>query len=156
MNKIYNEILKSKGDLDKAKIKVAKKYHLSKLPKNTELFAYNQKREIISKPSRTISGVTPVAIMTMPMKCPHGTCIFCPGGPESYFGNVPQSYTGNEPASMRAIRNNFDPYLQVFNRLEQYALLNQNFEKCEVIIMSGTFLSSPKEYIEEFIKFAYK
>ena len=143
-------------NLDKLKIELARKYHLSKIPKNTELLIKNPKLDIKSKPSRTISGVAPVAIMTMPMKCPHGTCIFCPGGPGSYFGDVPQSYTGNEPASMRAIRNKFDPYLQVFNRLEQYALLNHNFEKCEVIIMSGTFLSYPQKYINNFIKFTYK
>ncbi|MEK6841426.1 MAG: tRNA uridine(34) 5-carboxymethylaminomethyl modification radical SAM/GNAT enzyme Elp3, partial [Nanoarchaeota archaeon] len=143
-------------NLDKLKIELARKYHLSKIPKNTELLIKNPKLDIKSKPSRTISGVAPIAIMTMPMKCPHGTCIFCPGGPGSYFGDVPQSYTGNEPASMRAIRNKFDPYLQVFNRLEQYALLNHNFEKCEVIIMSGTFLSYPKGYINNFIKFTYK
>jgi elongator complex protein 3 len=156
MNRVYKEILESKDDLDKAKINVARKYHLSKVPKNIELLIENPLSNIKSKPSRTISGVTPVAIMTMPMKCPHGTCTFCPGGPGSYFGDVPQSYTGNEPASMRAIRNNFDPYLQVFNRLEQYALLNHNFEKCEIIIMSGTFLSYLKDYKEYFIKFTYK
>ena len=156
MQEIYKEILESKEDLDKAKINVARKYHLKKIPKNIELLINNPLSNIKSKPSRTISGVTPVAIMTVPMKCPHGTCIFCPGGPGSYFGDVPQSYTGNEPASMRAIRNKFDPYLQVFNRLEQYSLLNHDFSKCEVIIMSGTFLSSPKEYIDEFIKYAYK
>ncbi len=156
MQDYYKEILESKDSLDRAKINIARKYHLSKIPKNTELLIQDYKSNIKSKPSRTISGVAPVAIMTSPMKCPHGTCTFCPGGPGSYFGNVPQSYTGNEPASMRAIRNNFDPYLQVFNRLEQYALLNHNFEKCEVIIMSGTFLSSPANYIEDFIKYMYK
>ena len=143
-------------DLGRIKIDLAKKYHLKKLPKNTELLIQDYKSNIKTKPSRTISGVAPVAIMTMPMKCPHGTCTFCCGGPGSYFGDVPQSYTGNEPASMRAIRNKFDPYLQVFNRLEQYSLLNHDFSKCEVIIMSGTFLSAPKDYIEDFIKFTYK
>src|SRR3989344_6551381 len=116
----YKEILESKEDLDKTKIKVARKYHLSKLPKNTELLIQDYKSNIKSKPSRTISGVTPVAIMTAPMKCPHGTCTFCCGGPGSYFGDVPQSYTGNEPSTMRAIRSDYDPYLIVFNRLEQY------------------------------------
>src|SRR3989344_2184287 len=156
MQEYYKEILESKDSLDKAKIKIARKYHLSKIPKNTELLIQDPLSNIKTKPSRTISGVTPVAIMTKPMRCAHGVCLICPGGPGSYFGDVPQSYTGNEPASMRAIRNHFDPYLQVFNRLEQYALLNHNFEKCEVIIMSGTFLSAPKDYIEDFIKFTYK
>src|SRR3989344_9366465 len=116
MQEVYKEILQSKENLDIAKIQIARKYHLKKLPKNIELLIKNPESNIKTKPSRTISGVAPVAIMTMPMKCPHGTCTFCPGGPGSYFGDVPQSYTGNEPASMRAIRNKFDPYLQVFNR----------------------------------------
>ena len=97
-------------------------------------------------------GFFRVAIMSKPIGCPHGTCIFCPGGPGSFFGDIPQSYTGNEPASMRAKRNNFDAYLQVFNRLEHYALLNQSFSKNELIIMSGTFLAAPLEYQEEFIE----
>src|SRR3989344_6819861 len=156
MQEYYKEILESKDSLDKAKIKIARKYHLSKIPKNTELLIQNPESNIKTKPVRTISGVAPIAIMTYPMRCAHGVCTFCPGGPGSYFGDVPQSYTGNEPASMRAIRNHFDPYLQVFNRLEQYALLNHNFSKCEVIIMSGTFLSAPKNYIEDFIKYTYK
>src|SRR3989344_4081023 len=116
----------------------------------------NPALKLISKPSRTIAGVYPVAIMSKPMGCPHGTCIFCPGGPGSFFGDIPQSYTGNEPASMRAKRNNFDAYLQVFNRLEHYALLNQSFSKNELIIMSGTFLAAPLEYQEEFIENAFQ
>jgi elongator complex protein 3 len=111
---------------------------------------------IKTKPTRTISGVAPIAIMTYPRDCDHGTCTFCPGGVNSYFGDVPKSYTGNEPASMRAIRNKFDAYLQVFNRLEQFSLLNQTPEKVELIIMGGTFPSYPKEYQDEFIKDALK
>ena len=37
------------------------------------------------------------------------------------------------------------------NRLEQYALLNQSFEKVELIIMGGTFVSYPKVYQELFV-----
>lgn len=124
--------------------------------KKIQQLILHPEKKIITKPSRTIAGVAPVAIMTRPEKCPHGTCIFCPGGPGSYFGNIPQSYTGNEPASMRAVRNNFDPYLQVFNRLEHYALLGQDFSKAEVIIMSGTFLAVDAAYREEFIAYIFK
>ncbi len=99
--------------------------------------------------------------MTKPLPCPHvkkgiGPCIMCPGGPDSVFGNVPQSYTGKEPAAKRAIRNNYDPYLQVMNRLEQYIALNQNASKIELIIMGGTFPSFPKRYREYFITYAFK
>jgi len=114
------------------------------------------KKKLLTKPIRTISGVSPVAIMTAPSKCPHGKCTFCPGGINSPWGNVPQSYTGHEPATMRGLRNNFDPYLQIFNRLEQYVLLGHNFEKIELIIMGGTFPSFPLDYQEEFIKYSFK
>ena len=142
---------------------LAKQYNLNKTPSNIELLNYLsvKPKEIITKPTRTISGVAPIAIMTKPHKCPHiktgiGPCIMCPGGIKSYFGSVPQSYTGKEPATMRAIRNNYDPYLQIFNRLEQYVLLNQNFEKTEIIIMGGTFPSLSKKYQQEFVTYIFK
>jgi len=154
-------------DVDKAlkeiKRNLAKKYSLNKLPSNIELLNYLsvKPKEIITKPTRTLSGVAPIAVMTKPTRCPHvkdgvGPCVMCPGGPKSYFGSVPQSYTGKEPATMRAIRNKFDPYLQVFNRLEQYTLLNHNLEKIELIVMGGTFPSFNKKYQEEFVMYCFK
>lgn len=138
--------------LESLRIETAKKFELKKLPKNIELNLISDDFELKTKPMRTQSGVAPVAIMTEPRECPHGTCTFCPGGINSYFGNVPKSYTGNEPASMRAIRNKFDAYLQVFNRLEHYVLLGQIPEKVELIIMGGTFLSYPIGYQDNFVK----
>jgi len=142
-------------DLENIRSEFAKKSKKGRLPKNIELNIKN-KLGLISKPIRTISGVAPVAIMTRPEMCPHGTCTFCCGGPRSFFGDVPKSYTGNEPASMRAIRNKFDAYLQVFNRLEHYVLLNQIPEKVELIIMGGTFLAYDEEYQDEFVTEAFR
>tara|TARA_Y100000034_G_scaffold132251_1_gene194778 strand:- start:155 stop:1759 length:1605 start_codon:yes stop_codon:yes gene_type:complete len=143
-------------NIEKLRIETAKKLQLNKVPKNIELNLLNPKLNLKTKPVRTISGVAPIAIMTRPDKCPHGKCTFCPGGPNSFFGDIPMSYTGNEPASMRAIRNNFDAYLQVFNRLEHYILLNHIPEKVELIIMGGTFPAYPIEYQDNFIKDAFK
>ena len=143
-------------DLNKVKIELARNLHLSKLPKNTELFIRNPELNIKTKPVRTISGVAPIAIMTYPENCKHGSCTFCPGGVGSYFSDVPKSYTGNEPASMRAIRNKFDPYLQVFNRLEHYILMKHMPNKVELIIMGGTFPSYEISYQDEFITYALK
>ncbi|MAG52800.1 MAG: tRNA uridine(34) 5-carboxymethylaminomethyl modification radical SAM/GNAT enzyme Elp3 [Nanoarchaeota archaeon] len=143
-------------NIEKLRIETAKKLQLKKTPKNIELNLLNPKLNLKTKPTRTISGVAPIAIMTKPDNCPHGKCVFCPGGPNSFFGDIPMSYTGNEPASMRAIRNNFDAYLQVFNRLEHYILLNQVPEKVELIIMGGTFPAYSIEYQDEFIKDAFK
>jgi elongator complex protein 3 len=153
----------SKDKLAREKVRLCSKHKQSKIPTDIEILLHAKKRNINflkkylhTKPTRTISGVAVVAIMTKPFPCPHGKCAQCPGGIQSFFGDVPQSYTGKEPATMRAIRNNYDSYLQVFNRLEQYVVLGQNPEKVELIIMGGTFPSFPKDYQEEFVIYAFK
>ena len=143
---------------------LARKLKPRELPSLITIFAKANKEEKLhlkkilkTKPNRTLSGVSPIAVMTMPSNCPpQAKCIFCPGGINSQFGNTPKSYTGNEPASMRARRNLYDPYLQVFNRLEHYILLNQDISKCEVIVMGGTFTAFARSYQEEFVKYIFK
>ncbi len=137
---------------------LALKYHLKTIPTNIQLLLNAEesdipflKAKLLTKPVRTISGVSPIAVMTKPESCPHGKCTFCPGGLNSPWGDVPQSYTGHEPATMRGIRNNYDSYLQVMNRLEQYVILGHSFDKIEIIVMGGTFPAAAKEYQEEFI-----
>ncbi len=168
MSDFYSEIiskLKKKSldneKLNKLKNKLSKKYNLNKIPLNAEILLHAspsdfKKLKLITKPTRTLSGVAPIALMTQPHKCPHGTCIYCPGGPNSEFGNVPQSYTGKEPSTMRSIRNHYDPYFIVFNRLEQYIILNQNPEKTEVIIQGGTFPSLDENYRKKFLTYIFK
>ena len=163
---LATELLKSERDKDSAtrlKILLTKKHGLTKIPSDIEVFlnipeaeAGKLRQQLRIKPVRTISGIASVSIMTKPYGCPHGRCTFCPGGPKSEFGDVPQSYTGKEPATMRAIRAGFDPYLQVFSRLEQYAVTGQSFDKVELIIQGGTFPWMPQDYREEFIAYAYK
>jgi len=150
--------LKTKKQIADLRDKLTKIYKPKTIPSLVEIFTHLPKGayNFIIKPTRTISGVTPLALMTKPIPCPHGRCTYCPGGPNSQFGNVPQSYTGGEPATMRAIRNNYDPYLQIFNRLEHYILLGHSIEKIELIIMGGTFPSFPKKYQEEFVKYSFK
>lgn len=169
---ILNEAKKRKiNDLDKfnkLKLELSNKYKLSEIPKNTTIASIASDkdrvkfREILSmKPTRTISGVAPIALMTDPYPCPHtikgiGPCTYCPGGPGSPFGDVPQSYTGKEPSTRRSIRNKYDPYLGVFNRLEHYIVMNLVPEKVEVILQGGTFNFFPKIYQEYFIKYLIK
>jgi elongator complex protein 3 len=154
---------KNEKELSRIKREIAVKHKVKDIPTNIEILLHSNetdfkllKKTLLSKPGRSISGVAPVAIMTKPMPCPHGKCIMCPGGVKSAFGNVPQSYTGKEPATLRAIRNNYDAYLQVFNRLEQYIITGHNCEKVELIIMGGTFPSFPKQYQEKFITEAFQ
>jgi len=153
----------SKKKLNSIKKAVCRKYKTNGVPTDTELFlnlkdadVKKLKSILLTKPTRTISGVAIVAIMTKPSKCPHGKCAMCPGGVKSVFGTVPQSYTGKEPATRRAIRNNYDPYLQVMNRLEQYIVQGHPIDKVELIIMGGTFPSCKKNYQEEFVKYSLK
>lgn len=169
MEKFYQELISTiiENNLSleqtlKLRRKLARKYHPKVFPSITQIILHASKEQLpklkhlISKPSRVISGVAVVAVMTKPIKCPHGKCVPCPGGPDSFFGSVPQSYTGKEPATMRAIRNLYDPYLQIFNRLEQYVLLDHMPDKVELIVMGGTFPSFQKRYQEEFITYCFK
>jgi len=151
----------SKENLSRFKLKVCKKYHLTDVPTDIDILLNSSQNDIkkmglVSKPIRSSSGVSVVAVMTRPFKCPHGKCLYCPGGPKSFFGEIPQSYTGKEPATMRALRNKFDSYLQVFNRLEQYVASGHLPDKIELIIMGGTFPSFPKKYQHDFIAYALK
>ncbi len=157
------EFVKSKKptkiQLAKEKVRLCKKYHSKKIPTDIEIMLNADvkkikkiKKYLLTKPTRTISGVAVCAIMTKPIPCPHGKCVYCPGGVNSVFGTVPQSYTGKEPATRRAIRNKYNAYLQVMNRLEQYVVSGHVPDKLELIIMGGTFPSFPKNYQENFIK----
>ncbi|MFQ6087025.1 MAG: tRNA uridine(34) 5-carboxymethylaminomethyl modification radical SAM/GNAT enzyme Elp3 [Candidatus Bathyarchaeia archaeon] len=144
-------------DVSLAKMKIAEKHNLKGIPSNSELIRClkpNEKDKLLPvlrrKITRTISGVTVVAVMTKPWPCPQKEpCAYCPGGPP--YG-VPQSYTGHEPAAMRGLQSSFDPYLQVKNRIQQLRAIGHVVDKVELIIMGGTFPSTPTEYQENFIK----
>jgi elongator complex protein 3 len=103
----------------------------------------------IRKPTKTISGITPVAVMLPPRKCKHGCCIYCPNL------NVPQSYTPKSPVVLRASNVKYDSFKQVEGRLEAYRVMNHPVEKIELIIMGGTFLQYPKKFQYEFVKGCY-
>jgi len=80
------------------------------------------KADISSKfknPIRTLSGVTPVALLTKPYPCP-GECIYCP-----QEANVPKSYLSSEPAVMRALACNYDPEKQIETRIKTYPTLTK-------------------------------
>ncbi|MCH8519411.1 MAG: tRNA uridine(34) 5-carboxymethylaminomethyl modification radical SAM/GNAT enzyme Elp3 [Nanoarchaeota archaeon] len=146
------------------KTKIAKKYKVNSVVKNPQILGYArddyQREQLVkifnTKPIREASGVTVVALFAIPHACPHGKCMYCPGGPGSPFGDTPQSYTGHEPAAMRAKRNMYDPYMQIFNRLEHYIANGHDPDKLELIFMGGTFPSLSLEYRDEFVKYVYK
>jgi elongator complex protein 3 len=144
-------------DVNRAKTQVAAKHRLNRIPSNAEIIAAmnpKEKRHLLTllrrKTTRTISGVTVVAVMTKPQPCPQDEpCAYCPGGPKL---GVPQSYTGHEPAAMRGVQNNYDPYLQVRSRIQQLTAIGHRVDKIELIIMGGTFPATPIEYQTCFIQ----
>ncbi|MEM1312667.1 MAG: tRNA uridine(34) 5-carboxymethylaminomethyl modification radical SAM/GNAT enzyme Elp3 [Patescibacteria group bacterium] len=103
-------------------------------------------QKIQMKPVRSISGVTPVTILTKPFPCP-GKCIFCPNDVR-----MPKSYLSDEPGAQRAERNAFDPYLQTFDRLQALYNIGHNTDKIEIIILGGTWSFYPEKYQIWFIK----
>jgi elongator complex protein 3 len=103
----------------------------------------------MKKFARTISGVTPLAVMTMPMSCP-GQCLYCPT-----YSDVPQSYTPESPAVLRAKRCDYDARQQVALRLRMFSEMGHPTDKIELIVMGGTFLAHPVDYQFQFIKGCY-
>jgi elongator complex protein 3 len=103
----------------------------------------------VKKVSRTISGVTPVAVMAKPYRCP-GKCVYCPTSPEA-----PKSYTVESPAVLRARSCDFNAKKQVEVRLKTLAEMGHAQDKVELIVMGGTFLSYPRAYQYQFIKSCY-
>ena len=151
---IINNIkeIKSEQDLSAFKRSLSKKYGFSILLNSTILKEYFlllkenkvdnnwQKKyhnffiSLLKKRAvRTLSGIASVAVLTKPYPCP-GSCAYCPKKP-----NVPVSYLPNEPAVMRALRLNYNPYLQTVYRLR--ALENNGHEpnKIELIVIGGTW-----------------
>jgi len=147
----------SHADVSRAKNQVAAKHQLARIPSNAEIIACmnpQEKRRLLPllrrKSTRTISGVTVVAVMTKPQPCPQDEpCAYCPGGPAQ---GVPQSYTGHEPAAMRGSQNSYDPYQQVKSRINQLTAIGHRVDKIELIVMGGTFPATPREYQTRFIQ----
>jgi len=148
---IESGVVTTKKELDHRKQELSKEYHLHKLISNPDILSVSSSEKVQTlvqrKPTRTISGVAIIAVMTRPHPCPHGRCIYCPGGK-----TTPQSYTGEEPAAMRGIQYNYDPYLQVEARLNQLHAIGHSTDKCELILMGGTFPSEDLDYQEYVVK----
>ena len=98
------------------------------------------------RPVRTLSGVTPVTVLTKPYPCP-GKCIFCPNDVR-----MPKSYLSDEPGAQRAEDNRFDPYLQAWNRLRAYQSMGHPIAKVELIVLGGTWSFHPEAYQIWFVK----
>ncbi len=146
--------IKTKKQLNSKKVSLAKQFELKQVPTNPDILKFSKKsnktlKQLFSvKPTRSLSGVNVVAVMTTPHVCP-GKCVYCPVS--LVDSPTPRSYTGLEPSTMRAIRNNFDAYKIVRDRIGQFERTGHNAQKIELVIMGGTFYSQPKKFRENFI-----
>ena len=151
-------------DVRKITLQCAANNNLHRSPKLVDIIAaipeaYRKKLQsvVTAKPIRSASGISVVAVMCKPHRCPHiamtgNICVYCPGGPDSDFEYSTQAYTGYEPTSMRAIRARYDPYKQTRNRVDQLRRLGHDVDKVEFIVMGGTFMSLPATYRDYFIR----
>ena len=156
IDKVLSGTVRTRDALQAEKMRMCGRYHLDMVPQNSQILANvtPEERELlepllVKKPVRTISGVAVVAVMTSPYPCPHGKCTYCPGGVEN---NSPQSYTGKEPAARRAARNEFDPHMQVTDRIKQLEEIGHKTDKIDLIIMGGTFTCREPDYQEWFVR----
>jgi elongator complex protein 3 len=103
-------------------------------------------RRLRVKPTRTISGVAPVAVLTEPYPCP-GECIFCPEP-----AGMPKSYLPDEPGAMRAAAHDFDPYDQTASRIAALREIGHSVDKIELLILGGSWSAYPEAYQEWFVR----
>ena len=84
-NKYFSELIEfikkkkpSKQKLAMRKMRLCRKYRIKDIPTDIEVMLNADAKDVpkirrflLTKPTRTISGVAAVAIMTKPRKCPH-------------------------------------------------------------------------------------
>lgn len=110
-------------------------------PVSTRLSGFLTKRA-----TRTLSGVTPITVLTKPYPCP-GQCIYCPLEP-----GMPKSYLSNEPAAQRAKLNKFDPARQVKMRIKALEANGHIVDKIELLVLGGSWSAYDKKYQQWFLK----
>ena len=155
---IIDKLLMGEENLKRLKVEAARKFSSNDIIKNTKILENFPKEKLtdkirellLKKPMRTGSGVTPIAVMIQPEDSCKWACIYCP-----FTGKAAKSYTGYEPAARRARDNGFDPVKQVKTRLSQFSMGGHKTEKCEVIIMGGTFLDMKNDYKNAFVNGIY-
>jgi elongator complex protein 3 len=157
-------------DIEKSKRVVVRKYKLNRYPSNSQIikrakdlskaneFEFDSHpwiKTLNKKPTRSISGVSIVAIMLPPNlgvskgfvgSCPFH-CTYCPSAE-----NAPKSYIGKEPSTLRAIGHNYDPYAITKGRIEQLRLIGHRANKIQLVLQGGTFLAMPEDEQDNVLK----
>ncbi len=138
----FSTRMKIKNILNRELIVIAQKNNIKLSSKLKNLI---QKRSV-----RTISGVSPIGILTKPYPCP-GQCVYCPTE-----DRMPKSYMSNQPAAARALRNKFHPYDQVKNRIIALQESGHPVSKLEIIVMGGTWSFLPYNYQNWYIREVFR
>jgi len=102
--------------------------------------------KIRMKPTRTLSGVTTVTVLTRYHPCT-GECIFCPEEEK-----MPKSYLSEEPGAKRGLQFSFDPYAQVQGRIQALKAIGHTTDKIELLILGGSFSAYPRDYQIWFVR----
>jgi len=153
----------SKDNFHKLKNEIYKKYKIAKPFQSIELIERYEElvtdgtleenlffKKILRKRwVRSLSGITVISLLTDFFGCPW-KCVYCPT-----FEWLPKSYIPDEPAVQRAVLNNFDPIMQIHNRLRALEITGHTIEKNDVRIIGGTWSVYPKKYRDMFIKAIY-
>lgn len=107
--------------------------------------------QLIVHGMRSESGVMVVSVIMPPdrFSCSYD-CYYCPNDPR-----YSRSYYHGEPTVMRGERNGFSGVKQFRERLIGYLLNGHPIDKCEVIILGGTFSCYQPKVAEEFITELY-
>ena len=153
----------TKDDFHKLKNWIYKKFKIAKPFQSIELIErYNElvadwtleedlffKKILRKRWVRSLSWVTVISLLTKFFGCPW-KCIYCPT-----FEWLPKSYIPNEPAVQRAVMNDFDPIMQIHNRLRALEITWHKIEKNDIRIIGWTWSVYPLEYQKMFIKAIY-
>jgi ELP3 family radical SAM enzyme/protein acetyltransferase len=136
-----------------------------KLVSNSELIKDKNFTDfLIRKPSKGESGIFSISLLTSPYpkwKDKNGkervqrfsckwNCYYCPNEIVDGKMMMPRSYLSKEPACQRASKNDFDPIKQIYDRLHQLSRMGHNLDKIELIVLGGTVLEYPREYLTYF------
>ncbi len=153
----------NKKEFDNYKRQICNSLHLAQPANNQLLLAYQKllKKKRIKKQNkleyllrkatiRTLSGVAIITSLTKPYPCP-GQCVYCPNQQ-----NMPKSYIDTEPAAARALKLNFDPYLQMQKRILTLEKNGHPTDKIEFIVKGGTWNAYPLKYQYWFILESFK
>lgn len=158
LQQLIADVPKSNKDLEqrkyafsaKEKIPTIQNRDLVVVARQNKIEIPDKLRALVQKRSvRTISGVSPIGILTKPYPCP-GRCVYCPTE-----DRMPKSYMSNQPAAARAVRNKFHPYKQVANRITALQESGHPTSKLEIIVMGGTWSFLPHKYQSWYLKKCY-